>query len=131
MYKQIRGERLSRLRQQLLRLYRQPEPLLERFLEGRPLTKGTLYVLRRKCGKPSCRCAKGQRHETMAVSARVAGKTRLWTISPERVAEIRRRIEHYRRFRRARAAFINHHRRRLRRMLKLIDAILRIRGREP
>jgi hypothetical protein len=131
MNKQIRGERFSRLRQQLLQLHHQPEPLLARFMEGRPLIKGTLYVLRRKCGKPSCRCAKGRRHETMAVSALVAGKTRLWTIAPERVAETRRRTERYRHFRRARAAFIDHQRRKLIRMLRLIDAIAQIRGREP
>ena len=131
MYKQIKGARLSRLRQQLLRLHDQPEPLLARFMEGLPLIKGTLYVLRRKCGKPSCRCAKGQRHETMVVSALVAGKTRLWTIAPERLAEIRRQTECYRHFRRARAAFITNQRRKLTRMLMIIDALERIRGREP
>jgi hypothetical protein len=131
MYKQIKGARLSRLRQQLLRLHDQPEPVLARFMEGLPLIKGTLYVLRRKCGKPSCRCAKGQRHEIMVVSSLVAGKTRLWSIAPERLDDIRRQTECYRHFRRARAAFITNQRRKLTRMLMIIDALERIRGREP
>ena len=101
------------------------------FLDGSPLIKGTLYPLRRKCGKSTCRCARGQLHETMVLSASVSGKTRLWTIPQERNWEIRAMTERYRRFRKARADLINHQGQRLSEMLRVINAIERIRKKEP
>ena len=32
--------------------------------EGQVL-KGTTYVLRNTCGKPNCKCARGEKHETL------------------------------------------------------------------
>ena len=95
------------------------------------MIRGTLYPLRRKCAKPSCRCARGGHHETMVLTANISGKTRLWTIPEEHIEEVREMAERYRRFRRARADFIKLYSQRLTQMLRIIDAIEKIRKKEP
>jgi len=45
---------LSSLRLQVLDLQRQLATLLESFLGREPLLPGSLYTLRRRCGKPTC-----------------------------------------------------------------------------
>lgn len=42
--------------------------LLEVFLARDPLVKGSVYELRRKCGKPTCGCARGAPHGTVVLS---------------------------------------------------------------
>lgn len=128
---QIRSQHLSRLRQKLTRLYHPPLNPLVQFLDGHPLVKGTLYTLRRKCAKPSCRCARGRRHETLVLTATISGKTRLWTIPKDRGEEFRRLTEHYRRFRKARSEFLKDCAKHQAQMLRLIDAIEKLRRVEP
>lgn len=67
----------------------------------------------------------------VVLTASMGGKTRLWTIPEERVEEIRQRTEQYRQFRKARAAFFKKHVQRQTEMRRLIDAIEKIRTRQP
>ena len=122
---------LSQLRKGLIEIYRGALDDLGPFLSDRPMVKGTVYLLRRKCFKPSCRCARGERHETMVLTASICGKKRLWTITEDRLDEIRQRTEQYRQFRRARALFLKECARRQAEMLRLIDAIAKARTRQP
>ena len=128
---QIRSHRLSRLRQKLTRLYHPPLHPLAHFLDGHPLARGTLYTLRRKCAKPSCRCARGRRHETLVLTATISGKTRLWTIPADRSEEFRQLTEHYRQFRKARSDFLKDCAQHQAQMLRLIDGIEKLRRVEP
>lgn len=57
---------------------------------------GSLITLRRKCGKPGCRCATGALHESPALSYSVRGKTKMLTLSPEEVPAVRRAVTRYR-----------------------------------
>ena len=41
--------------------------------QGRVL-KGTTYVLRNTCGKPNCKCARGEKHETLYAARSREGK---------------------------------------------------------
>ena len=91
------------------------------------MIKGTVYTLRRRCSKPSCRCAQGDKHETVVMTASIGGKTRLWTLSDEQIPELRRRTERYRQFRRARAMLVKEQRE----ALRLIDAIEKARMKQP
>lgn len=124
---QIRSRQLSRLKQELIQLRDSPVHDLAVFLSNRPLVKGSVYPLRRKCFKPSCRCARGALHETVVLTASIEGKTRLWTIPEDRIPAVRLQTEAYRRFRRARAVYIQEATHRQEKMLRLIDAILQIR----
>ena len=128
---QIKENRLSRLRQNLVKLSRLPEDLLASFLAGEPLIKGTLYTLRRKCSKPSCRCARGELHAGLVLTASISAKTRLWTIAPGRLGEIRQSTQAYHRFRLARRELLQEFSRRRVQMLRTIDAIEKIRLRRP
>ena len=128
---QIRSRHLSRLRQELIQLGHSSIDDLAVFLSNRPLVKGTLYPLRRKCFKPSCRCARGELHETIVLTANLQGKTRLWTIPEDQIPAVRVQTEAYRRFRKARAAFVKKAVQRQAEMLRLIDAIREIRTQQP
>lgn len=68
-----------------------------------PLVKGNVYEMARKCGKSSCACSRGELHRSMALSWSHRGKTRLMSIPPERLLELRKKSEEYLRVRGARA----------------------------
>lgn len=57
---------------------------------------GSLITLRRKCGKPSCRCANGSAHETPALSYSVDGRTKMLTLSAEEVPAVAAAVARYR-----------------------------------
>lgn len=46
------------------------------------MLRGSLVTLRRRCGKPSCRCADGEQlHEAPALSYSQDGRTRMLTLA--------------------------------------------------
>jgi len=61
------------------------------------MLRGSLIVLRRKCGKASCRCCEGAPHETAALSFSVGGTTQILTLRAEDVREVRVALSRYRR----------------------------------
>lgn len=114
-----RQPHLSRTRQALGELRKELGRLLEVFLARATLVKGSVYTLRRRCGKPTCGCARGARHGTLVLSWSEGGRTRLRTIPPGRQGEIQGGVRRYQRFRRARARLVKLHAQ----MLALIDAL--------
>lgn len=110
---------LSSLRSQLLDLQKLLPPLLESSLGRDPILPGSLYTLRRKCGKPSCHCRHGELHESIVLSYR--GQARPQNISPppEDVESLRKMTGHYRRCRQDRAQLVLWQRR----LLKLVDEL--------
>ena len=63
---------------------------------GEPLLlRGSLIVLRRRCGKPGCHCVTGERHETPALSYSVEGRTRMLTLGAGDLSEVRAGIARY------------------------------------
>jgi hypothetical protein len=99
-------ESLSALRQRLWRLHASLGRLLRTMTSQGPLTPGSFYLLRRKCGKPSCRCARGQLHAVWVLTRSENGKHRLYPVPPAQRAEIRQRAAAWRRYQRARARFV-------------------------
>lgn len=63
---------------------------------GRPLLRGSLFTLRRKCGKATCRCATGAAHESPALAYPSGGRTKTMTLSEADVSEVRAALERYR-----------------------------------
>lgn len=98
--------RLSQLRQSLLRLKEEVSRLLPIFLARDPLVPGTVYELRRKCGKPGCGCVKDELHSSWALSWSEDGRTRLRSIPPGRCVELRLLTRRYQQFRTARARLV-------------------------
>lgn len=103
MQKENRLQNLSRLRQALRQRLKELESSLEVVFGRTPLVKGNVYEMARKCGKPSCACTRGELHRSMVLSWSERGKTRLFSIPPDRLAEVREKSKEYLRFRRTRA----------------------------
>mgnify|MGYP001039316271 CR=1 FL=1 len=95
--------KLSRLRQSLRELVADLERSLGVAFGRAPMVKGNVYELARKCGKPTCACARGGLHRSMVLTWSQEGKSRLFSIPPGRLSELREKSEEYLRFRRARA----------------------------
>ena len=122
---------LSHLRQRLLEAFQFTSNDLAPFLSDHPLIKGTVYTLRRKCSKPACRCARGEKHESVVLTASIGGKTRLWMIPKDRLEEVQEQTERYRQFRQARSRLLKESAKRQAEMLRVLDAIERARIRTP
>lgn len=117
---QPRGNKaLAQTRQKLLKLHQDVGQLLQIFLASQPITKGSVYRLKRKCGKPGCRCAQGELHSSMVLSWSDEGKTKLISVPRGRLAELRSLTRRYQQFRRARARVVKLQQE----MMKLIDRL--------
>ena len=110
---------LSRTRQALVQLRGDLYQLLDIFLARTPVVKGSVYTLRRKCGKATCGCARGPLHGTLMLSWSEGGRTRLRPVPAGRQGTLRAGVRRYQRIRRARARLVKLHAR----MLALIDAL--------
>jgi hypothetical protein len=119
-------EKFSRLRQSLLHLVNEMKQLIDPFLSDRPVIKGTVYELRRKCGKPGCKCAKGELHARMVVSASEKGRTRLRVIPRGFLVEVQERVKRYQDLRRVRTRLVSIHRQ----MLRVLDEMEAMRREE-
>ena len=100
---------LASLRQQLWRAYAALAHTLRRLQRADPMVQGSFYLLRRKCGKPNCRCAHGQLHATYVLTRSEQGKDRLYTVPQEQRAQVRKWAAEYRRYQRARAVLARRH----------------------
>jgi hypothetical protein len=96
-------EKFSQLRQTLLRLASEIKGLVDPLFSDRPVIKGTVYELKRRCGKPGCKCARGELHTRMVVSASEGGKTRLQVIPKGFLVEVEAKVRRYQELRRVRA----------------------------
>lgn len=103
MQRESQLQNLSRLRLALRQRFKDLESSLEVVFGRAPLVKGNVYEMARKCGKPSCACSRGQLHRSMVLSWSQRGKTQLFSIPPDRLAEVRQKSQEYLRFRRSRA----------------------------
>jgi hypothetical protein len=113
------NQQLSTLRSQLLEVQRQLPQLLEECLGREPLLPGSLYTLRRKCGKPNCHCSRGELHESTVLSYRGQGRPRNISPAPGQRESLRTMTHDYRRCRQARAKIVRWQRQ----LLALVDAL--------
>jgi hypothetical protein len=120
-------DQLSRLRQALREHLRDLENSLDVVFGRTPMVRGNVYELARKCGKPHCACARGELHRNMVLTWSDQGESRIFSVPPERLADLRMKSEEYLRFRRARARVTEI----CKKMLGVIDRIERLRREEP
>jgi hypothetical protein len=59
------------------------------------LLRGVLFTLRRKCGKPTCRCATREPHETPALAYPSGGRTKTITLTHADLAGVRAALSRY------------------------------------
>lgn len=106
-----KSDHLSRLRLALRRLCDEEAKLVALFLAGESMARGSVYELRRTCGKLSCACAAGGRlHTSRVLSWSEKGSTRLLPVPEGNLVEWRILTKRYQRFRKARARLVELHR---------------------
>jgi hypothetical protein len=59
------------------------------------MLRGALFVMRRRCGKPNCRCASGQTHESPALAYPQAGRTKTITLTGADLRVVRAALGRY------------------------------------
>lgn len=64
--------------------------------QGPLLLRGSFVVLKRKCGKKTCRCTEGHLHETPALSYSVDAVTRIVSLPPGEVTAVKAGLARYR-----------------------------------
>lgn len=109
--------KFSQLRHSLRRLSDELRQLINPSFSDQPVIKGSVYELKRKCGKPGCKCAQGQLHSRMVVSASEKGKTILRVIPHGFLVEVQDKVRRYQQLRRARTRLVEVHRK----MIQVID----------
>lgn len=100
------SETASRLRQKLWQVYRAAARTLRILQVDAPMVQGSLYLLRRKCGKPNCRCVRGELHASWVLTRSESGRSRLYSVRPEQLATLRPLTREYRRWQLARARLV-------------------------
>jgi hypothetical protein len=119
-------EKFSQLRQTLLHLSREIQGVIKPLFSDRPVIKGTVYELKRRCGKAGCKCTRGELHARMVVSASEEGKTRLRVIPRGFLIEVQAKVRRYQELRRVRARLGEIYRK----MLKVMDQMEAMRREE-
>ena len=94
----------SRLRQSLLRNHEQRGQQLQLLLAERgPFIRGSFVRQGNRCGKPSCRCARGELHERAVLYASEQGVHSGSYVPQAERTQVEERNARYQRFRKARA----------------------------
>ena len=96
----------SRLRQKILVLFNEIDKVKDELITRKPMARGTVYELKRKCGKANCRCMQGELHKQMCISITRNGKTTLRPIRGKELEKLEKLTKFHRRFRKARAQFV-------------------------
>ena len=122
----IDKRRFSQLRHSLRRLSDEVRQLTNPSFSDKPVIKGSVYELKRKCGKAGCKCAQGELHSRMVISASEKGKTSLCVIPHGFLVEIQIKVRRYQELRHARARLVEVHRK----MLRVIDEMEAVRREE-
>lgn len=61
--------------------------------QNRPIVVGSLVETERLCGKPGCKCTRGQKHKALYLGTRVGRKRKMIFVPREMHAEVRRWVE--------------------------------------
>ena len=96
----------SQLRKQIQQCQRQIVDQVRILKQRRPLVRGNVYNLRRRCGKASCRCQDGHLHESWVLSVPEKGKKRMRAVPKGKRTQWQPMTERYRRFRCGRARLV-------------------------
>ncbi len=61
------------------------------------MLRGTLFTLTRRCGKPTCRCAGGELHQSPALAYPEGGRTKTLTLTNANLKDVRAALARYNR----------------------------------
>lgn len=97
----------SATRQALLRIAKQLPKRIESALNVRgDVMAASLSKTSKVCGKPNCKCARGEKHEVFQLSWTENGKRRSTHIRRDELDRVRSAVERYKRLRQSRAELL-------------------------
>jgi len=115
--------RLSRIRQAISRLLEEHRHLIESLLDERgPLIRGSFVRQKRRCGRPTCRCARGELHDAALLTSSEQGRIRSVHVPHQDRERVDKQAGRYRRLRQSRARLGKLHRE----FLDQIDALQQV-----
>jgi len=97
-------------RQELRRLEAEFSAIRESFCARGRLVRGSFQTLRRRCGKPRCRCTRGLLHESLVFVDRSSGKRVNRKVDLRQYRELKKATHRYQSLRRLRARLTKLHR---------------------
>jgi len=91
--------------------------LIRRFLQARqkqlqaksPVLAASLVTIRRACGNPNCRCARGQLHAAWVITRKSGKKGWTYMVPVEERGRLRQLTQEYRQYVRGRAVLSKRH----------------------
>jgi Family of unknown function (DUF6788) len=96
----------SQVRQQIRQSEEARRTHVDALVGSDVLIQGSFVTLGRRCGKPNCRCAAGDKHLSKYVSRSEGGKTRVIYVPAGDEVDVAQKTERYRRLREARAELL-------------------------
>jgi hypothetical protein len=70
---------------------------LTKIVHDQGLVRGTIITMKRACGNPNCRCAKGHKHVSLYLSRSEGGRPKMLFIPKDYEAMVKRWTKNYRR----------------------------------
>ncbi len=96
-------EGLHKVRQEIARLRATHTDLLQALMQSEPFIQGSAVRRFSVCGKPGCRCQRGEKHGPFWYLSRSEnGHNRLWYLEKEKAEVTVARVQVYRRWRQLR-----------------------------
>lgn len=83
-------------RSQMTKEERENRSQLKPYISHRGFVRGTLSVRGRVCGKPNCRCTRGDKHVSLFLTRSKDGKLEQLYIPKQKEGLVRRWVEDYR-----------------------------------
>lgn len=68
---------------------------LAKLVHDKSWIKATLVTMKRKCGKPTCRCVDGEKHESLYLALPVQGKRKMIFIPSDWEDTVRRWVDNH------------------------------------
>lgn len=103
----ISRERESKLCQDIHRRRENLDGIVNQLQGGNSMIRGSIYVRRRRCGKPRCRCVDGHLHEDRVLAVVRAGRASVRVLDPMEDAATENAVDAWRQFRRCRGELID------------------------
>ena len=75
--------------------------LLDALCDDEPFLVGSISLVKRTCGKPTCHCATTPAHETWVLATTLDARRRCQVVRQADVDDVRRRVAIYKAFRKA------------------------------
>jgi hypothetical protein len=96
--------RASQIRQRLKQIPDEMALEVRRMVQVRSMVRGYLYHSRRRCGKATCRCTRGELHEAWVLATKVDGKPTTRSVAGGLRKKVAKLADNYRQFRDAQSA---------------------------